>query len=77
VLSLFGSFLTTIYQKKKKSFLTTKQGKMAMNKLTRKWRTSRDDKFSLPTIDDSRPIDTQGLSLSLSVWLLRKTKLEK
>uniref|UniRef100_A0A2N9IL61 Aminoacyl-transfer RNA synthetases class-II family profile domain-containing protein n=1 Tax=Fagus sylvatica TaxID=28930 RepID=A0A2N9IL61_FAGSY len=32
---------------------------MAMNELTRKWRNSRDDKFSLPTLDDSRPIDTQ------------------
>ncbi|GMY36231.1 wpp domain-interacting tail-anchored protein 1 [Fagus crenata] len=30
-----------------------------MNKLTRKWRNSHDDKFSLPTLDDSRPIDTQ------------------
>ncbi|GMY36227.1 wpp domain-interacting tail-anchored protein 1 [Fagus crenata] len=32
---------------------------MAMNELTRKWRNSRDDKFSLSTLDDSRPIDTQ------------------
>ena len=40
---------------------------MTMNKLTRKWRKSHeDDDFSLPTHDDSRPIDTQGLSLSLS-----------
>lgn len=32
-----------------------------MKKLTRKWRKSHDDKFSLPTRDDddSRPIDTQ------------------
>ncbi|KAE7998609.1 hypothetical protein FH972_003138 [Carpinus fangiana] len=31
-----------------------------MNKLTRKWRKSHeDDDFSLPTHDDSRPIDTQ------------------
>nr|XP_023887730.1 uncharacterized protein LOC111999851 [Quercus suber] len=30
-----------------------------MNKLTRKWRNSHDDRFSLPTLDDSRPIDTQ------------------
>jgi hypothetical protein len=43
---------------------------MAMNELTRKWRNSRDDKFSLPTLDDSRPIDTQGLSLSLSLCLV-------
>ena len=51
-----------------------------MNKLTRKWRNSHDDRFSLPTLDDSRPIDTQGpslslsLSLSLCVWLLRKRR---
>ncbi|XP_009771059.1 uncharacterized protein LOC107771900 [Nicotiana tabacum] len=39
---------------------------MVMQKLTRKWRNSRresqydeDDKFSLPTRDDGRPIDTQ------------------
>lgn len=33
-----------------------------MKKLTRKWRNSHDDKFSLPTRDDddSRPIDSQG-----------------
>lgn len=31
-----------------------------MNKLTRKWRKSHDDDdFSLPTLDDSRPMDTQ------------------
>ena len=54
--------------------------RITMNKLTRKWRNSHDDRFSLPTLDDSRPIDTQGpslslsLSLSLCVWLLRKRR---
>ncbi|XP_041006730.1 uncharacterized protein LOC121251524 isoform X2 [Juglans microcarpa x Juglans regia] len=30
-----------------------------MNKLTRKWRKSRDDNLSLPTLDDSPAMDTQ------------------
>ncbi|XVE70553.1 hypothetical protein DITRI_Ditri10aG0081000 [Diplodiscus trichospermus] len=29
-----------------------------MRKLTRRFRNSEDDKFSLPTLDDSRPMDT-------------------
>ncbi|XP_075674676.1 uncharacterized protein LOC142643832 isoform X2 [Castanea sativa] len=36
-----------------------RQSRITMNKLTRKWRNSHDDRFSLPTLDDSRPIDTQ------------------
>lgn len=49
-----------------------------MNKLTRKWRKSHDDDdFSLPTLDDSRPMDTQGLSLSLSALVAEKLRVEK
>lgn len=47
-----------------------------IRKLARKWRKSRDeDEFSLPTLDDNRPMDTQGLSLHLHftlLWLMRK-----
>ncbi|KAJ0031089.1 uncharacterized protein LOC116116094 [Pistacia vera] len=33
---------------------------LTVRKLTRNWRNSREeDKFSLPTLDDSRPMDTQ------------------
>lgn len=40
----------------------------AMKKLARKWRDSQDGNLSLPTrddptLDDSRPMDSQGLSL--------------
>lgn len=35
---------------------------LTVRKLTRNWRKSREeDDFSLPTLDDSRPMDTQGL----------------
>ncbi|EOY30545.1 hypothetical protein QUC31_020205 [Theobroma cacao] len=37
-----------------------------MRKLARNFRKSEDDKFSLPTLDDSRPMDTHGYVLKFA-----------
>ncbi|KAM7258742.1 hypothetical protein ACFE04_014483 [Oxalis oulophora] len=44
---------------------------MVLKKLTRKWRNSGDDMFTLPTRDDddSRPLDTQVLLFCFAVFL--------
>lgn len=47
---------------------TAHQLVLKMRKLARQFRNPEDDKISLPTVDDARPMDINGLSFSFTFF---------